>query len=80
MPKLKEEIPNQPDFEKALSEIDEIVNKLESGELTLDNSLEFFQRGMELVDFCSKKLDAVESKLKVLIEGTSGEFTVKEVE
>ena len=69
-----------PSFETALSEIDEIVDKLESGELPLDDSLEMFQRGMELVNFCSKKLDAAESKLKLLLEGASGEFSLKETE
>lgn len=80
MTKPENKTKKEPDFEAALAEIDEIVNKLESGELSLDNSLEYFQRGMELVNFCSKKLDATEKKLKVLVEGTSGEFEVKEAE
>jgi exodeoxyribonuclease VII small subunit len=67
-------------FEDALAEIDTIVEKLESGEIALDNSLEMFQRGMQLIDFCSKKLNDVEEKLKVLLEGTDGEFSIKESE
>ena len=67
-------------FEDALAEIDAIVEKLESGEIALDNSLEMFQRGMQLVDFCSKKLNDVEEKLKVLLEGADGEFSIRESE
>ncbi len=67
----------EPDFEEALSEIDSIVTKLEGGELSLDDSLRMFQRGMELVDSCSRKLDKAEEKLKVLIEGAGGEFTLR---
>ncbi len=67
-------------FETALSEIDEIVEKLESGELTLDDSLRYFQRGMDLVKFCSERLDAAESRLKILIEGSDGEFMTEDAE
>ena len=67
-------------FEDALAEIDAIVEKLESGEIVLDDSLEMFQRGMQLIDFCSKKLNDVEEKLKVLLEGTDGGFSIKESE
>ncbi len=74
------EISTFPDFESALSEIDEIVNKLESGALPLEQSLEAFQRGMELVNFCGQRLTAAESKLKILLEGASGEFKLKDAE
>ena len=67
-------------FEDALAEIDSIVEKLESGEIALDDSLEMFQRGMQLIDFCSKKLNDVEEKLKVLLEGADGEFSIRESE
>jgi len=70
----------EPDFESALAEIDEIVNKLESGALQLEESLQAFQRGMELVNFCSTRLQAAESKLKILLEGAAGEFILKDAE
>ena len=70
----------EPLFEDALSEVDQIVLKLESGELSLDTSLEMFQRGIQLVDFCNKKLEAVEEKLKLLLEGSGGEFRLKDTE
>jgi len=70
----------EPVFEDALTEIDQIVGKLESGELSLDESLKMFQRGIQLVDFCSKKLESAEKKLKILLEGSGGEFTLKDME
>jgi len=63
-------------FEDAMKELEEIVEKLDKGELSLDESLEFFQRGIELSKYCSKKLDEVEKKITVLIEGEDN--TVKE--
>ena len=79
-PKNKEMKPEEIPFEDALAEIDRIVAQLESGELPLDRSLEIFQRGMTLIDFCSKKLQAVESKLKILLETPEGGFTLEDAE
>lgn len=70
----------EPAFENSLREIEEIVRKLESGDISLDKSLELFQRGMSLVDYCTKQLDAAENKLKLLIEGASGEFETVDAE
>ncbi len=64
-------------FEEAAGELEEIVNRLEKGELTLDESIVLFQRGIELSRYCSKRLDEVEKKITMLIEEENGE--VKEV-
>lgn len=65
-------------FEEAMNELEEIVEKLENGELTLDQSLECFQKGIELSKYCNKRLDEVEKKITVLIENEEGEL-VEEV-
>ena len=67
-------------FEEALAEIDAIVSKLESGELSLDDSLQYFQRGMELINFCSAKLEGAEKKLKIIMEGEKGDFRLEDSE
>ena len=67
-------------FEQALAELDEIVAKLEGGDLPLEESLSVFQRGMGLTRFCSAKLDKVEKKLKALLEKDNGEFTLEDIE
>ena len=50
-------------FEKALARLAEINGKLESDEISLDESVELFKEGLELSKFCQKKLD--EAKLEI---------------
>jgi exodeoxyribonuclease VII small subunit len=66
--------PEPPDFEKALGELEEIVKKLESGNLALDKSLELFQRGVELARHCKQKLDEAELKVSQLVKDKEGLF------
>ncbi len=56
----------QPDFEKALSELENLVSKLESGELSLDQSLEYFKRGVELTRLCQSVLDQAQQTVELL--------------
>ncbi len=62
-------------FEQAIAELEEVVGKLEKGELTLDESIEFFQKGVELSKYCSKRLDEAERKITLLIEKENGEIS-----
>jgi len=64
-------------FEKALKRLEEIVNKLESGALPLDESLKIFEEGVRLSRFCTKKLDEAERKVEVLLKNKEGKFTTK---
>lgn len=59
-------------FEKAIAELEEIVKKLEGGKATLDETLELFEKGMELGKFCSEKLDNIERKIEILVKGQGG--------
>ena len=54
------------DFEKSLSRLEEITQQLESGELSLDDSLGMFEEGIKLSRFCEKKLTEAEQKLEIL--------------
>jgi len=56
----------QPDFEKALSELENLVSKLESGELSLDQSLDYFKRGVELTRHCQSILDQAQQTVELL--------------
>ena len=80
MPGKKSKEAEELTFEQALEEIENIVCKLESGELPLEESLGIFQRGMELVTLCSGRLDLAEKKLKVLLESSDGSFSLKDDE
>lgn len=55
-------------FEQSLEELESLVEKLERGQLTLDESLELFERGMKLARICNKKLSTAERKIEILIE------------
>lgn len=61
-------------FEKAMSELEKIVEMLEKGDMTLDESIEAFQKGIELSRYCSKRLDEIERKITVLVEDDQGEI------
>jgi len=54
------------DFESALEELESLVSKMESGELSLDDSLKAFERGIELTRTCQSTLEAAELKIQML--------------
>ena len=56
--------PATPNFEAALKRLEEIVRKLEGGELPLDTALELFEEGIQLSRFCNTTLDAGKGVLK----------------
>ncbi len=60
--------PTIKDFESALTELESVVKNLEDGDLTLEKSLELFERGVELSRFCHTRLEAAERRLEVLTE------------
>ena len=53
-------------FEKALAELEKIVARMESGELSLEQSLATHKRGLELARFCQQQLEAAQQQVKVL--------------
>ncbi len=57
-----------PDFEKSLDELSKIVESLESGDLSLEDSLKTFERGIQLTQVCQKALIEAEQRVQTLIE------------
>ena len=55
-------------FEKSLAELEDIVKKLEGGNISLDEMLKYFEQGTKLVADCNKVLDETEAKLNILIK------------
>jgi exodeoxyribonuclease VII small subunit len=55
-------------FEEAMKELETIVQKMERGELRLEESLQLFERGMALTQQCRQSLDTAELKIKNLLE------------
>lgn len=70
---------NEKSFEEAINELEAIVTKLEKGELSLDDSIEVFQKGIELSKFCNKRLDEIEKKISILIERENGDIVEEEL-
>ncbi len=54
------------DFERSLKELEELVSKMEQGELSLEDSLKSFERGIELTRACQKALKDAEQKVEIL--------------
>ncbi|HOP60268.1 MAG TPA: exodeoxyribonuclease VII small subunit [Candidatus Saccharicenans sp.] len=67
-------------FEKALTELEQIVNKLEKGGLSLNESLALFEKGIKLARFLRAELDKAERKVEILIKNEKGELKPQEFE
>ncbi len=59
-------------FESALRKLEEAVRQLESGELSLTDSIERYKESMQLVAFCRQQLDAAEFQIEQLVDGQNG--------
>jgi len=66
-------------FETALVGLEQVVADMESGKLSLEDSLAAYQRGAELLQLCRGKLDDVQQQVSVLEEGALKPFAVDEV-
>lgn len=65
MPKKKS---STPDFETAMKELEQIVESMENDQLTLDESLQKFERGVELSRICQENLKKAEQKVEQLVK------------
>jgi exodeoxyribonuclease VII small subunit len=61
---------NKNSFENTLSQLEALVQKLESGDGTLENSLEWFEEGMTLIKLCRRELSSAEQKVSDLIQNS----------
>ena len=66
--KITDEQINELTFEQATERLESIVNKLESGEVPLENSIELFHEGMKLAKHCHQKLEKAELKIDKILE------------
>ncbi len=67
------------DFEASLKELERIAELLESGDMSLDESIRQFERGTRLARFCRKKLDEAEKRIEILQKTGGGGVETKEV-
>ena len=62
-------------FEKAMKRLEEIVNALESGQVSLDDSLKLFEEGIKLTKYCENELKNIENKAsKILLDSQEKPF------
>ena len=61
-------------FEEKIRRIEEIVNKLESGNVTLEKSLELFEEGSILIRSCEEQLDTAEQKVSLFVKAMGNEY------
>jgi len=61
---------SKPSFEEALKELESLVEAMEQGELTLEESLKSFERGVELTRTCQQALKSAEQKVEILSANT----------
>jgi exodeoxyribonuclease VII small subunit len=62
-------------FEEALQELEMIVQRLEDGNLSLDESLSLFEEGIKLSRLCSQRLDEAEKKVEILLKNENGSLS-----
>ena len=64
-------------FEEALKKLEKIVEDLEDGNLTLDDSLEKYEEGIRLSKMCAKKLEVAKKKVEILLKLEDGSVDIK---
>lgn len=62
-----------PSLEEAMTEITQVIDKMEHGKLTLELSLTHFERGITLIKHCQKTLTEAEQKVQILIQNNNQE-------
>ena len=67
-----------PSFEESLTKLESIVDRLEKGDLALEESLKLFEEGVELSNSCKKELDTAEGKVQMLVKQRDGSVNAEE--
>lgn len=67
-----ENLKNEPTLEEMFATLDQLIGKMETGDTTLEESFQLYQKGMEMLKLCNEKIDDVEKKVLILEE--SGEM------
>lgn len=70
----------QPKFEELLEELQALVERLESGELTLDEALECYEQGIQKYKVCREILDEAEKKVQILVKDLAGNLAAQAFE
>lgn len=76
----KPEPQKKPDFEKSLARLEEVVRRLESPQLSLDEAMKLFEEGVELSHECQKQLEEAEGRVEILLKKADGKMVAEPFE
>ena len=76
----KPEPPKKPDFERSLARLEEVVRRLESPQLSLDEAMKLFEEGVALSRECQKQLEEAEGKVQILLKKADGKLLAEPFE
>ena len=76
----KAEPPKKPDFERSLARLEEVVRKLESPQLSLDEAMKLFEEGVGLSRECQKQLEEAEGRVEILLKKADGKMAAEPFE
>ncbi|UCF94870.1 MAG: exodeoxyribonuclease VII small subunit [Desulfobacterales bacterium] len=62
-------------FEQSLKQLEQIVQELEAGDLSLEKAVQKFEEGIQLTKYCAAKLDETEKKISVLMQDSQGNLS-----
>jgi exodeoxyribonuclease VII small subunit len=78
--KTAAEAPKKGDFEKSLVRLEEVVKRLESTELSLDEAMKLFEEGVKLSRECQKQLEEAEGRVEILLKKADGKIAAEPFE
>ncbi len=73
----KPEAPKKPDFERSLARLEEVVRRLESPQLSLDDAMKLFEEGVALSRECQKQLEEAEGRVEILLKKADGKLVAE---
>jgi exodeoxyribonuclease VII small subunit len=76
----KAEPAKKPDFERSLARLEEVVRRLESPQLSLDDAMKLFEEGVELSRECQKQLEEAEGRVEILLKKADGKLAAEPFE
>ena len=76
----KPEPPKKGDFERALARLEEVVRRLESPQLSLDEAMKLFEEGVALSRECQKQLEQAEGRVEILLKKADGKLAAEPFE
>jgi exodeoxyribonuclease VII small subunit len=79
-PAKKPEPLKKPDFEKSLARLEEVVRRLESPQLALDEAMKLFEEGVALSRECQKQLEEAEGRVEILLKKADGKLAAEPFE